>query len=131
MPACDNPLTSTFTSTGAMHYARSGHTATVLPDGRVLMVGGSTPGGLPLIASTPTAEVWAPWTGTFTMVNPMATPRSGHTSTLLPSGLVLVAGGYDGNVYQPRAELFESDWHECVHGHRCDVQRSHRSPGEY
>ena len=103
-----DPSTSSFSATaGTMHYARSGHTATALPDGRILLVGGSTPGGLPPIVTTPTAEVWAPWTGTFTLVNPMATPRSGHTATLLPSGLVLVAGGYDGNVYQRRAELFD------------------------
>ena len=89
-----------------MQSDRFGHSATLLPDGRGPLVGGRRR-DYPTTAVTATAEVYAPWTDTFTLVNSMATPRTGHTATLLPSGFVLLAGGFDGNVYQRRADLFD------------------------
>ena len=43
----------------------------------------------------------------FTLVNPMSTPRSDHTATLLPSGKVLVAGGPHSGLYLAGAELYD------------------------
>jgi len=85
-----NPKTGKFSHTGSMNAARVYHTATLLPDGRVLIVGGDGPSGP--IAS---AELYDPGTGKFTATAPLTTARVGHTATLLSDGRVLVAGGAD------------------------------------
>ena len=85
-----NPKTGKFSHTGSMNAARVNHTATLLPDGRVLIVGGDGPSGP--VAS---AELYEPVTGKFTSTASMAAVRAGHTATLLSGGRVLVAGGAD------------------------------------
>ena len=70
------------------------HAATLLTNGQVLVVGGSSTieiTGLTYI----TNEVYNPATGTWTATNSWGTPRTGHTATLLPNGNVLVAAGFD------------------------------------
>jgi N-acetylneuraminic acid mutarotase len=79
-------------ATGELVTARAGHTATLLPDGQVLVAGGYE--GHVTLAS---AELYDPATETWTATGSMATARSAHTATLLPNGQVLVAGGYNGN----------------------------------
>ncbi len=77
-----------------MVLPRTGHTATLLPNGKVLVVGGehlltsAAPFGL-----TDTAELYDPVTGNFTLTGSLNTARTGHTATLLPSGKVLIVGG--------------------------------------
>jgi hypothetical protein len=85
----------TFNPTGSLAEPRAAHTATLLPDGRVLVVGGavSLPPEPPYPA-TATAEIWDPGTDTFGPTGSLAEPRSYHTATLLPDGRVLVAGGW-------------------------------------
>ena len=85
-----NPKTGRFSHTGSMNAARVNHTATLLPDGRVLIVGGDGPSG-PLAS----VELYDPLTGKFSATAPLTTARVGHTATLLPDGRVLVAGGAD------------------------------------
>jgi hypothetical protein len=74
---------------------RTGHTATLLASGQVLIVGGSD--ALP-------AFLHDRATGTFTATGSLARPRSGHTATLLPSGQVLIVG--EGGPDDP-AELYD------------------------
>lgn len=87
-----------------MSSARSAHTATTLPDGRVLLAGGITDrenvlGG---------AEVYDPALERFLSTGPMRTPRQSHTATALPDGRVLFAGGYDAQgEYLSSAELYD------------------------
>jgi hypothetical protein len=82
-----------FTPVSNMTTARVNHTATLLPDGTVLIAGGSSSASPYYLAS---AEVYNPATFTFTATGSMSTPRTGHTATLLNNGVVLMAGGYIG-----------------------------------
>ena len=75
---------ASFTTTGPMTAARDGATATLLPDGLVLVAGGS---------NLNSAELFNPATGTFRATGNMNIARTHHTATLLPNGTVLVAGG--------------------------------------
>ncbi|NOZ06067.1 MAG: hypothetical protein GXP41_06905, partial [Chloroflexi bacterium] len=81
------PSTGTWSATGSLHNARRFHTATLLPDGRVLVSGGT--GGSPLDS----AERFDPATGIWSLASSMSSARYGHSATLLPSGQVLVTGG--------------------------------------
>jgi hypothetical protein len=96
-----DPASGTFTATGSMQQTRVSHTATLLADGKVLMVGGDGTG-------PGTAELYDPATGTFTMTGKMALQRTQHAAVLLHGGTVLVAGGYyaPGNLFLANAELF-------------------------
>jgi Galactose oxidase, central domain/Kelch motif len=90
-----DPTTGTFSATGSMRTARAGHTATLLPDGRVLVAGGSGTDGQGLTS----AELYDPQTGTFSVTGSMTAGRFQQTATLLPGGRVLVAGGFiDGGM---------------------------------
>jgi len=84
------PVTRTWAATGTMSTARAGHTATLLPNGKVLVAGGFNTSGNTALAS---AAVYDPATGTWTATGSMPAARSGHTATLLPNGKVLIAGG--------------------------------------
>ena len=86
-----DPATDTFAPTGSMAVGRTLHTATLLPDGRVLVAGGWNPVADASIAS---AEIYNPATGTFTPTGSMNAARSQHTATLLQSGKVLIAAGW-------------------------------------
>ena len=107
-----DPVANTWTATPTMSVARSHHTATRLPDGKVLVVGGENVQYL-VEAS---AEVYDPVANTWTATRlaPIS-PRSQHSATLLPSGLVLIAGGFDivDGVLTPlaTAELYDPVLH--------------------
>jgi len=97
-----DPETNTFMWTGDMNEARVGHTATLLPNGQVLIVGGWGVSG-----RTSTAELYDPQTGKFHYAASMATPRQGMTATLLRNGKVLIAGGDSArNTPQLVAEIY-------------------------
>ena len=84
-----DPATGAFAPTGNLTATREEHTATLLPDGRVLIVGGASASQGTLAS----AEIYDPATGSFTATDSMTTPRGAQTATLLPDGTVLVAGG--------------------------------------
>jgi Galactose oxidase, central domain len=90
-----DPATSSFSPSGAMGLGRERHTATLLADGRVLIVGGV---GEPAADFSDTAvteaEIWDPATGSFSSAGQDAAGRALHTATLLPDGRVLITGGF-------------------------------------
>ena len=87
-----DPMGNTFTDIGPMgpgNTRRSGHTATLLVDGKVLITGGFDGNA---ILSSP--RLYDPAYGTFADTNgPMVEARFRHTATLLADGKVLIAGG--------------------------------------
>ena len=90
----------TFRATDSMATARRwGFTATLLKDGRVLIIGGFD--GQAVVAS---AELYDPATERFSSTGAMSCPRSSHTATRLTDGQVLIAGGSNG--CDPSAELY-------------------------
>jgi hypothetical protein len=91
-----NPAAGTWTVTSSMNIAQAGHTATLLGNGKVLAVGGSY-GVYPVDHTLSSAELYDPATGAWTTTGSMNTSREFHTTTLLPNGLVLVAGGNNGS----------------------------------
>jgi hypothetical protein len=107
-----DPTSGSFTPTGSMQQARGTHTATLLLNGKVLVVGGgSTGGNFPPYAGTglATAELYDPSTGAFTPTGSMSTPREGPTATLLANGKVLIAGGLTDDTAVPlaSAEIYD------------------------
>jgi hypothetical protein len=97
-----DPGTNDFTSVENMKAARVGHTATFLPNGKVLIAGGYNGDYLD------SAELYDPSTGKFTSARKMVVARSGHVATLLKNGKVLLSGGVGtGWTYLADAELYD------------------------
>src|SRR5436190_1890257 len=93
----------TWTYTGSLNTVRRSHTATLLPNGMVLVAGGFAPNSV--LAS---AELYDPASGTWTATGRLNTARAEHTATLLPNGMVLVAGGeHRGGKVCASAELYD------------------------
>jgi N-acetylneuraminic acid mutarotase len=83
---------------------RSGHTATLLPNGKILIAGGTAiAGGLPA-----NADLYDPAAHITVSGGVLSTPRYGHTATLLPNGKVLIAGGNNGGATTATAELIDT-----------------------
>jgi hypothetical protein len=86
--------------TNSLNVGRFSHTATLLPDGMVLVAGGSD--------SLSSAELYNPATTVWSTTSSLATGRYDHSATLLPNGMVLAAGGIGpGFVNLTSAELYD------------------------
>jgi N-acetylneuraminic acid mutarotase len=96
-----DPVSNSWTLLAPMNSKRLAHTATLLPDGRVLVAGGSN--GTDLVG----AEVYDPVANTWTPTAEMLDARMMHAATLLSDGRVMVSGGRIGDptnsveVYDP------------------------------
>ena len=97
-----DPATQHVRPGGKLADGRSGHTATLLPDGRVLFIGGVGQGWTFLRS----AELYDPKTGRSDVVGSMSVQRESHTATLLADGRVLVVGGHNGR--RQSMEVFAS-----------------------
>jgi N-acetylneuraminic acid mutarotase len=92
-----NPATGTWANASSMSTPRFEHTATLLPNGKVLVTGGSSGKFTHGTTTLNSAELYNPQTGTWSITGSMNTARRNHTATLLTNGKVLVAGGaFDG-----------------------------------
>ncbi len=89
-----SPVTGTFAATGKMTASRSGHTATLLTNRRVLIAGGRWTEQGAAATALDTAELYDEDSGVFTLTGAMPEPRFNHTATVLVDGRVLLAGGF-------------------------------------
>src|SRR6266446_3702344 len=100
----DEPASVTWTTTGSLNTARYSHTASLLPDGMVLVAAGFATG----FVSLSSAELYDPDSGMWSITGSLNIARGQHTASLLPNGMVLVAAGDDSSG-QPSvsAELYD------------------------
>lgn len=89
-----DPLTNHWIPVRNINYPRSGHTATLLKDGRVLVVGGN-------VSTSPTSdyfykscEIYDPLIDQWKIVDSLKYPRTHHSAALLPDGRVLIISGH-------------------------------------
>ncbi len=94
--------------TDSMNYKRSDHTASLLPNGKILLAGGTPKRSTAEPYDPATAELYDPATGTSTKTGSMFDARASFTATVLANGKVLVTGGFAG-VFQPltHSELYD------------------------
>lgn len=104
-----DPIEERFSSVGEMGVARARHTATLLPDGQVLMACGSE-------ATSETAEVFDPKANVFRLATSLHLFRSWHTATLLPNGDVILAGGNRTNTTIERIHREGDTWVASIAG---------------
>jgi lysophospholipase L1-like esterase len=90
-----DPNTGSFSPTGPMPVDPAFGTATLLPTGEVLLAGGLVPAGGGANTQTAAAELYDPTTNTWSQTGSMLTARDLQSATLLRSGEVLIAGGYN------------------------------------
>ena len=108
-----DPATGTWSATGSMHEGRQFFTATLLPDGKVLVAGGFNDCDDDFCSDLASAELYDPATGKWTGAGTFHGPREQQTATLLGDGDVLMAGGLNegGDSDTPRpyadAELYD------------------------
>jgi len=100
-----DPLTGVWTTTGSMKYPRLYHTASLLPDGNVLVVGGTDNKANRSIYNS--SELYNPSTGIWSNAGDMLISRDRHAASLLNNGNVLITSGYGTNLTALRsAELY-------------------------
>ncbi|RKG78754.1 kelch-like protein [Corallococcus exercitus] len=104
LPACSTPGTWALTAPRAFDSFRLASTATLLPDGKVLVAGGRQEQAHTCGTA---AELYDLPSNTWSATGFMLDCRYGHTATLLPDGKVLVAGGQGQVVTTSTAELYD------------------------
>lgn len=97
------PKIESFSKAAPLGTPRQYHTATLLPNGKVLVVGGSDLNYAPLAS----AELYDPATDSWSSAGALSTARGSHSATLLKNGLVLIAGGYGFAGCLDSAEIYD------------------------
>jgi WD40 repeat protein len=92
-----DPIRDVWSAAAPMSVQRGFHTATLLPSGKVLVVGGANCNGT--CEELASAELYDPASNSWSPARSLHESRSRHTATLLPSGQVLVAGGYKVGIF--------------------------------
>ena len=105
-----DPALDQWTRSADMAQVRQRHTATLLPDGKVVVIGGTDVASLMDVSARVlvSAEIYDPVTDTWTDAPTPAAARQWSTATLLPNGLILIAGGriQEGSSVVATAELY-------------------------
>ena len=100
-----DPESDSWSLGAVMAQGRGLHTATTLPDGKILVTGGINTARQPLNS----AELYDPSTDSWAPAASMSQSRDGHTGTLLSNGRVLVVGGNgtSGGLSLTSAEIYD------------------------
>jgi hypothetical protein len=93
-----DPATGTWSATGSLNTARYDHTATLLPNGTVVVAGGEP-------EELVSAELYDPATGTWSVTGSLNDGRADSVETLLLNGMALVADGTSWDLSS--AELYD------------------------
>jgi len=102
-----DPASGRFTTTGSMMSKRVRHAAVLLPNGKVLIAGGTgETSATGVIAVYSTAELYDPSSGQFSAAASMSVTRSGHTATLLKNGSALIVGSGSAEIYDSSTNRF-------------------------
>ena len=105
--ACElyDPLSNTWAKTGDLNIPRHVYEMRLLPDGRVIIIGGMTDMN---VATTATSEIYDPATGLWTLAANMIEARENAQSCVMPDGSIMLFGGLDANVpaWLSRCERF-------------------------
>src|SRR5262249_24380554 len=96
-----DPASGTWAVTGSLSPGRFFHTATLLPNGEVLVAGGLNEN----IGDLVSVQLYDPASGTWAATGNLTTARYSHTATLLPNRKVLVSGGETNSGASASAEL--------------------------
>src|SRR5262249_37027814 len=103
-----DPTTNTFTATGSLNKDRASHTATLLPNGNVLITGGNSNAGGGIVFST---EIYNPASRTFTVRARAEWPwttRGLHSAALVANGKVRATGALtSGLTPTKKAEIYD------------------------
>ncbi|HEU4507266.1 MAG TPA: MBG domain-containing protein, partial [Pyrinomonadaceae bacterium] len=110
------------TESSTMNVERSGHTATRLSDGRVLVAGGANSTG-----ALNESEIYDPVSATFSTAGNLGTARADHSATLLADGRVLIAGGRNGGGAVASTEIFDPATGAFTSGPSMSVARAGHS----
>ena len=106
-----DPTTNAWTDAAPMSMPRTLHTATMLPDGEVLVAGGATAYTGSQGTVTASAEIYDPRANAWHAAAPMSVPRYVHSVTALADGRVLEVGGWsdmsDNNPSLATAEIYD------------------------
>ena len=102
-----DPQSGMWSGAASMPGPRVGHVATLLPDGRVLVVGGCSTTGLP--CNVQPSLVYDPTLNSWSNTGAMVAPRTQAAATLLPDGRVVVTGGVNsGSFAEQSVESYDS-----------------------
>jgi Kelch motif len=112
-PSFSRRVANTLSPTGSMRNPRASHTASLLPDGSVLIAGGFAGSGFesrPYVST----ELFDPASGAFHLGPDMSVPRSGHAAVTLKDNRILLVGGWSGasgvtnsaEIYDPATQRF-------------------------
>jgi N-acetylneuraminic acid mutarotase len=110
-----------------LNFARFGHSATLLPNGTVMVSGGVISGGS-VSNALQNIEFFHPLSNQWTKVTNMASPRSFHTATLAPNGNVYFIGGANGSIGAAQSASFYTTYESMYFTMQPDGQSINNNP---
>ncbi|HVZ41443.1 MAG TPA: kelch repeat-containing protein [Candidatus Kapabacteria bacterium] len=121
-----NPYTDRWQRVPDMPTARSGHTAALMLDGRVMFIGGYNGNGM----ATTACDVYNPWANSWSTIAPMHIPRETHAAVVLNRYQLMVIGGRMGNrdlqIWAPTAtcEIYDTRTNKWTMAARMNLPRT-------